>query len=239
MGFALRVGSVHPRACGELNRDVRDWRPVHGSSPRVRGTRAKDDDNRLGDPVHPRACGELKQPEPLDRNRYGSSPRVRGTPQSPRIRRQERRFIPARAGNSIRSWLGSMTVPVHPRACGELKSERYFYDAEAGSSPRVRGTPARCSKGRAGVGSAGGELIGSEAVGVGSSPRVRGTPSWGRTRKAGQRFIPARAGNSPTPPPRSLRIQVHPRACGELVGFRLLTVAGRGSSPRVRGTLHV
>ena len=136
----------------------------------------------------------------------GSSPRVRGTQTTRATRQEPIRFIPARAGNSTIPSYPSARTTVHPRACGELKSERYFYDAEAGSSPRVRGTP-----------------------------------SWGRTRKAGQRFIPARAGNSPcvTINAQGINAQgtpVHPRACGELCSRDETTRSPGGSSPRVRGT---
>ena len=70
--------TVHPRACGEHKKDGDDaWRN-YGSSPRVRGTRARQPCRQwlprfiparagnTGDgvmkksihPVHPRACGE-------------------------------------------------------------------------------------------------------------------------------------------------------------------------------------
>ena len=52
------------------------------------------------------------------------------------------------------------------------------------------------------------------------------------------RFIPARAGNTPFVPPRSLVLSVHPRTCGEyLVSFKRCghTI---GSSPHVRGILY-
>ncbi len=51
------------------------------------------------------------------------------------------RFIPARAGNA---WVNCRQTPdmtVHPRACGERYAERQVCAMNAGSSPRVRGTP--------------------------------------------------------------------------------------------------
>ena len=71
------------------------------------------------------------------------------------------------------------------------------------------------------------------------------------------RFIPAPAGNSGSPPPRTLPITVHPRACGEQAALsnlsavaqtvhpracgeqsilQFLLLAYLGSSPRLRGT---
>jgi len=76
-------------------------------------------------------------------------------------------------------------------------------------------------------------------VRIGSSPRVRGT---GRHRRAGRvvlRFIPACAGNGPSPARRSGRSTVHPRVCGERCEADALKRKIRGSSPRVRGTALV
>ena len=71
---------------------------------------------------------------------------------------------------------------------------------------------------------------------VGSSPRVRGTERE-RLRSLGcLRFIPARAGNSPSPRPLRARTPVHPRACGEQPSTHGSVCHAFGSSPRVRGT---
>ena len=167
---------------------------------------------------------------------------MRGTLRSPRDRNANKRFIPARAGNSsiVR---GSRTGrSVHPRACGELLLiiSRVFH--QNGSSPRVRGTPGdpdyecglvRFIPARAGNSCsrqhrssrhtvhprACGELTPSGAplpIPTGSSPRVRGTHLSLRADRVGERFIPARAGNSP--------------------GTGSDASSGVGSSPRVRGT---
>ena len=90
---------VHPRVCGELQTvDSRDP-TVHGSSPRVRGTRQRlhgghgrhrfipacaGNSELLGVPfqrqsVHPRVCGELLTASLRLARVGGSSPRVRGT----------------------------------------------------------------------------------------------------------------------------------------------------------------
>ena len=192
----------------------------------------------------------------------GSSPRVRGTRVRPRDPDAARRFIPACAGNSsARSpWPPASTV--HPRVCGELGPWSAEASANAGSSPRVRGTLARRRRStgrhrfipacagnspiRAHAATSGtvhprvcGELIlrcQLDSSPVGSSPRVRGTLGAPRRRCRCRRFIPACAGNSwscPRPPsPRP----VHPRVCGELILRCQLDSSPVGSSPRVRGT---
>ena len=73
----------------------------------------------------------------------------------------------------------------------------------------------------------------------GSSPRMRGTRRNRRSRGAPRRFIPAYAGNTSlggSPVPRS---PVHPRVCGEHAPVAWTRPATHGSSPRMRGTLHV
>ena len=172
----------------------------------------------------------------------GSSPRVRGTRADVRDDLRLARFIPARAGNS-RSLIGpAITVSVHPRACGELRTTTRHRSRLPGSSPRVRGTQrspmaplpsARFIPARAGNSlflqvccrratvhpRACGELsVHSHSIFsiIGSSPRVRGTPNFTSFRDSNDRFIPARAGNSWRPTARPGSTPVHPRACGEL-----------------------
>ena len=92
-------GPVHPRVCGELTLKTAKSAFVAGSSPRVRGTLAKDLAVQLrrrfipacaGNsssvwgrccvrPVHPRVCGELQSASHTSSGTVGSSPRVRGT----------------------------------------------------------------------------------------------------------------------------------------------------------------
>jgi hypothetical protein len=96
------------------------------------------------------------------------------------------------------------------------------------------------------------------AHGGGSSPLARGTPIGGRRgsswrsvhpRSRGEhsplpspapakaRFIPARAGNTPTFAPRSMTASVHPRSRGEHQKMAFSVRAIVGSSPLARGTL--
>ena len=188
---------------------------------------------------------------------------MRGTQHRLVPRRYDKRFIPARAGNTHKRGLSFPYKPVHPRACGEHGVPELRLGGTSGSSPRVRGThynppfhvvlprfiPARAgnTKGRPYLEQAptvhpracGEHSV--NAIGVqyedGSSPRVRGTLMALICHALARRFIPARAGNTwlrwLLRPIRS----VHPRACGE--HYRSLARANFrvGSSPRVRGTL--
>ena len=93
--------------------------------------------------------------------------------------------------------------------------------APVGSSPRVRGTPAR-RVGRQGharfiPASAGNAVAGAlvESIKYGSSPRVRGTHREVKEYWTRRRFIPASAGNAKADGAPVLAEAVHPRECGE------------------------
>ena len=113
------LGPVHPRArgeqCGRRSRKLGGG----GSSPRTRGTGARQSrpserrrfipahaGNRFAGPyrlahtpVHPRARGEQQRPETSAKFSGGSSPRTRGTEPLSATPQVDRRFIPAHAGN--------------------------------------------------------------------------------------------------------------------------------------------
>ena len=91
--------------------------------------------------VHPRVCGEHRklQGELVVLN--GSSPRVRGTRICPPPRCFPQGFIPACAGNTCGRLKPNACKPVHPRVCGEHKTQPATAATGTGSSPRVRGTP--------------------------------------------------------------------------------------------------
>ena len=205
-------------------------------------------------------CGEQRKGEHGSGGADGSSPRVRGTESYPDIPPRKTRFIPACAGNRNAEIDITGYRPVHPRECGEQSDSSHLTICTFGSSPRVRGTeqldiigldnyrfipacagnrrgPLRCNimttvhprvcgeQDRAGF---------RRILAIGSSPRVRGT---GRLIRGGAlvgRFIPACAGNRPSPTPQPL--PVHPRVCGEQVGVHKMGDEIYGSSPRVRGT---
>ncbi len=214
--------AVHPRVCGEHHHQIGDTTCLHGSSPRVRGTRCPPRTatttfrfipacagntparshccgNR---PVHPRVCGEHPTSTGWANVMSGSSPRVRGTHRSTGQCRRRGRFIPACAGNTPSRRTSSTARAVHPRVCGEHTG--------------IANTPVQQ---------------------FGSSPRVRGTPPRQLCAKLQQRFIPACAGNTTASCVSETIPSVHPRVCGEHCRSRTSASNSAGSSPRVRGTL--
>ena len=156
--------AAHPRACGENILAVISSPSGVGSSPRMRGKRAK----RLmaGMPTglipahagktvlplgakllaraHPRACGENHADIFKGVCEIGSSPRMRGKLTGITAPRLRCRLIPAHAGKT-----GSTDPSVgldwaHPRACGENLGALQTYPGGVGSSPRMRGKPLVC-----------------------------------------------------------------------------------------------
>ena len=208
-------------------------------------------------------CGEQNRGATVSRDFSGSSPRVRGTGTVVRQFVTWVRFIPACAGNSPYALRSKSFRPVHPRVCGEQDSWRFLDQRATGSSPRVRGTDAFVilpgNQSRFIPACAGNRLrfrfrnIGITVhprvcgeqqryedcarINSGSSPRVRGTGTATFNVAAGQRFIPACAGNSLTLALIAFIKAVHPRVCGEQTPRFSATVAASGSSPRVRGTV--
>jgi len=276
------LSAVHPRASGEhLNPSAMRW-IANGSSPRERGTPHMVKRGGVGDrfiparagntpssqslsppwSVHPRASGEHSSPAWPPPFWTGSSPRERGTHNSRCGPVPHNRFIPARAGNTVRARIDIADGPVHPRASGEHRCRVERGDAWRGSSPRERGThrgarqPVGANRfipARAGNTSrsttkaarlpvhprASGEHLQDMAISIGeagSSPRERGTHRRPGRRHLRHRFIPARAGNTQARAGLALRCAVHPRASGEHHHERLFSGHGYGSSPRERGT---
>ena len=112
------AGGAHPRVCGE-NYTIRRLKSgAEGSSPRVRGKRAR---SRTSFPL-----GRL-------------IPACAGKTYLGRRLRREVRLIPACAGKT-RSGAGiSRTPSAHPRVCGENHATIVNDPRSLGSSPRVRG----------------------------------------------------------------------------------------------------
>ena len=132
----------------------------------------------------------------------GSSPRVWGTLGTTVILAESCRFIPACVGNSHNLDNYHVSTPVHPRVCGELVLPELQAALEAGSSPRVWGTPFSSFQLAyqhrfipACVGNSPPAPVPRPALAV--HPRVWGTrPEFAPTLYR-SRFIPACVGNSP------------------------------------------
>ena len=174
-------------------------------------------------------------------SRDGSSPLARGTRVRHLAHDLDHRFIPARAGNTCRAAPSRRGPSVHPRSRGEHPLELGLTDREAGSSPLARGTPwdrgrpmrrwrfipARAGNTWASFPSRSTTTVhprsrgehGSDGVvnatWAGSSPLARGTRGAGVGAAGGCRFIPARAGNTPSRARAGLTRPVHPRSRGE------------------------
>ena len=150
----------------------------------------------------------------------------------------------------------------HPRTCGEHEAAVTGGLTDAGSSPRMRGTPSGCRRptwppriipahaGNTRVRSGRARRLSDHprACGEhnmrsyqywmyrGSSPRMRGTLGISMFSHTNDGIIPAHAGNTSTAMWASACSRDHPRACGEHVGLKLAAVPLSGSSPRMRGT---
>ena len=211
----------HPRVCGE---HVRDWRGgvrLGGSSPRMRGTRARRGHSGHGIGIipayagntnvwpfaaflhrdHPRVCGEHSSSVWAEAPSPGSSPRMRGTLLGFLVGQEHCGIIPAYAGNTVGSGRWPDRCWDHPRVCGEHP-------------------PTVCQ----GV------------SGLGSSPRMRGTPEENVVVLNNGGIIPAYAGNTLSIFPSNAFKRDHPRVCGEHEVVTNYADAAKGSSPRMRGT---
>ncbi len=152
---------VHPHACGEHQIPLSPGTKCGGSSPRMWGTQPEHPSyqglrrfipthvgNTVGPglsclflPVHPHACGEHLQYDAGAPEAYGSSPRMWGTRGRRRSEARGSRFIPTHVGNTRPDPGPEPPDPVHPHACGEHSSARFWASAVSGSSPRMWGTP--------------------------------------------------------------------------------------------------
>ena len=192
----------------------------------------------------------------------GSSPRMRGTRRARFAESIPRGIIPAYAGNTSMSAIGSPTHWDHPRVCGEHVSDHSLPSLVTGSSPRMRGTrwswlviclPPGIIPAYAGNTSCGSGLpLGSRdhprvcgehngeqhesPLQAGSSPRMRGTRFGGWRPYLHAGIIPAYAGNTSDGRPAGTSARDHPRVCGEHDGHVTDVERVLGSSPRMRGT---
>ena len=201
----------------------------------------------------------------MTRSGNGSSPRMRGALGENNLEIHESRIIPADAGSTQVGKESGPGTKDHPRGCGEHLNGNLSKKWIQGSSPRMRGAPRpagrRCRTAGIIPADAGSTFAWSivhhknrdhpRGCGEhckwtrygrstrGSSPRMRGAPVGIHQQSAIDRIIPADAGS--TRPWRTRRSPIgdHPRGCGEHPSCGSLPCGSWGSSPRMRGALHV
>ncbi len=100
---ASSAATVHPRGRGERLAAIAKIRRDNGSSPRTRGTRGRTIPSMIHLTVHPRGRGERESWSRKRASCGGSSPRTRGTQIIEPAGRSLMRFIPADAGNAMKS----------------------------------------------------------------------------------------------------------------------------------------
>ena len=275
---------VYPRVCGGtpiislslldslgLSPRMRGNRPVWllldaigGSIPAYAGEPRSPSMRPLRYSVYPRVCGGTNGFGATRRARKGLSPRMRGNqPDIPGVD-DNRRSIPAYAGEPIGVSWGKDSVVVYPRVCGGTHPANPHPTAQLGLSPRMRGNHTRYGRVPPSAGSipayAGepwGRSMPAMASGVyprvcggtawnragiigraGLSPRMRGNHCNGQTWGRSIRSIPAYAGE----PSRGRAVvfshQVYPRVCGGTPVLPRQSRRDGGLSPRMRGNHH-
>ena len=171
-------------------------------------------------------------------------------------------IIPAPARNT--RWLTRRRTfsRDHPRACEEHIRDLNARANDAGSSPRLRGTPRRAHDARRPQGiipALAGNTDPTDSMSyasrdhpracgehdccvhcrrrvLGSSPRLRGTLAISRSGDVRPGIIPALAGNTRAVITQCPLTWDHPRACGEHAIVHGTGIEYAGSSPRLRGT---
>ena len=92
---------------------------------------------------HPRVCGEHHVQVHAGARLQGSSPRMRGAPAVFDALQDKAGIIPAYAGSTSCSRPRWSAPKDHPRVCGEHRIGLNGFLFMTGSSPRMRGAPAR------------------------------------------------------------------------------------------------
>ncbi len=201
---------------------------------------------------------------PAVRHIGGLSPRVRGNRRPHRASINQRRSIPACAGEPYQSQAPAQWSRVYPRVCGGTTWGCARRRDGQGLSPRVRGNPPDETTRISTMGSipaCAGEPVTSFPASsvcrvyprvcggtrstllsatnrIGLSPRVRGNRATGTQYYVDDGSIPACAGE----PAVDIRLdadgKVYPRVCGGTPQYPVMAEPDRGLSPRVRGNQH-
>ena len=190
---------------------------------------------------HPRRCGENLWSKTPAAAIQGSPPQVRGKLDIDEATGGRIGITPAGAGKTRRSCGAAAARWDHPRRCGENWGGGAKPKCPAGSPPQVRGKLSACvQKGRLRVDHPRrcGEnlfmMVGKTRE-AGSPPQVRGKLQAIVDALPQIRITPAGAGKTRGLRVPEIRLQDHPRRCGENLR-RILGIHGRaGSPPQVRG----
>ena len=229
-----------------------------GSTPSPEGSIRRRTD-------HPRIRGEHLTTATAAEKTSGSSPHTRGARGELEDLGAAVRIIPAYAGSTARIGGRSWRSPDHPRIRGEHNLGEECSREGTGSSPHTRGAPGVDDVGLQGRGIipayAGstsrrrppgrppadhprirgehGSSPAREGCHQGSSPHTRGALPGGRARGGRPGIIPAYAGSTAAPRPRSGRRRDHPRIRGEHAGAIGFGATAAGSSPHTRGARDI
>jgi len=239
----------------------RPARARHRFTPTRVGTAVSRTRPRGERQVHPHACGDSVGVCVPSLTPNGSPPRVWGQHGTNVSGFQVDRFTPTRVGTALMQRMTSMSMPVHPHACGDSLGATRGAAWWAGSPPRVWGQrpagrhrPCRRRFTPTRVGTAASDrckrpcstvhphacgdsvpCLGAPNPRLGSPPRVWGQriqlPEIGALR----RFTPTRVGTATSSPPTTPPPTVHPHACGDSSSLGDVLRSSVGSPPRVWG----
>ena len=178
-----------PAGSSPLSRGIRDtagsWAGNHGIIPALAGNTARTLSTLPCSPDHPRSRGEYVLASAGVLYGHGSSPLSRGILSRQFARLNERRIIPALAGNTPNPRSPRKSRSDHPRSRGEYHPHRLHHQRPAGSSPLSRGIPCIW-------------LV--EALGWRIIPALAGNTARRLFSHRETRIIPALAGNTPHSP---------------------------------------
>ena len=238
-----------------------DWTSLCGSIPAYAGEPFSRSRNTARRTVYPRVCGGTRYASISGVLMSGLSPRMRGNRAVARCRRACPGSIPAYAGEPSPACRAYALSTVYPRVCGGTPLVATGNAAWHGLSPRMRGNPAArrgfCGQYRS-IPAYAGEPFHTDLMSLhptvyprvcggtgrpwlsapntsGLSPRMRGNLSPCDGRSAGQRSIPAYAGEPSLHCRQKAIPEVYPRVCGGTALTGWCRMLNDGLSPRMRG----